>query len=72
LRKLADASSTVDPENTVANPDNLVVLPDGHVVVGEDSDLHRPNMLWVYNPEPEGENALPVRKIQLAQSVSSP
>ncbi|WP_227377433.1 DUF839 domain-containing protein [Haladaptatus halobius] len=52
LRKLADASSTVDPENTVANPDNLVVLPDGRVVVGEDNDLHRPNMLWVYDPDP--------------------
>ncbi|WP_227356659.1 PhoX family protein [Haladaptatus salinisoli] len=51
LRRLADASSTVDPENTIANPDNLVILPDGRVVIGEDSDLHRPNMLWVYDPE---------------------
>ncbi|WP_458188451.1 alkaline phosphatase PhoX [Haladaptatus sp. NG-WS-4] len=50
LRKLTDASTTVDPENTIANPDNLVVLPDGRVVVGEDSGLHEPNMLWVYDP----------------------
>ncbi|WP_458209246.1 alkaline phosphatase PhoX [Haladaptatus sp. NG-SE-30] len=50
LQKLSDASTTVDPENTIANPDNLVVLPDGRVVIGEDSDLHKPNMLWVYDP----------------------
>ncbi|MFC4553242.1 MULTISPECIES: PhoX family protein [Halorussus] len=50
MAKLTDASSTVDPENAVANPDNLVVMPDGRVIIGEDSDLHRPNMLWVYDP----------------------
>jgi secreted PhoX family phosphatase len=50
LSKLTDVSSTVDPENAIANPDNLVVLPDGRVVVGEDSGFHRPNMLWVYDP----------------------
>ena len=50
MASLTETSNTVDPENTVANPDNLVVMPDGRVVVGEDSGLHRPNMLWVYDP----------------------
>ncbi len=46
-------SSSVDPENTIANPDNLVVMPDGRVLVGEDSGLHENNMLWVYDPGEE-------------------
>lgn len=50
LSNLRDSSSSVDPENAVANPDNLVVMPDGRVIVGEDSDARRPNMLWVYDP----------------------
>lgn len=50
MASLTDTSGTVDPENAIANPDNLVVMPDGRVVVGEDSDFHRPNMLWVYDP----------------------
>jgi secreted PhoX family phosphatase len=51
MAKLAENSRSVDPENSIANPDNLVVMPDGRVIVGEDSDLHRPNMLWVYDPK---------------------
>lgn len=51
LSRLRDSSTSVDPENTIANPDNIVVMDDGRVVVGEDSDIHRPNMLWVYAPE---------------------
>jgi secreted PhoX family phosphatase len=51
LSKLTETSATVDPENAIANPDNLVVMPDGRVIVGEDSGLHRPNMLWIYAPK---------------------
>ncbi|WP_408960620.1 alkaline phosphatase PhoX [Natrinema sp. 74] len=40
----------IDPENTIANPDNLLVMRDGRVIIGEDSDLHRPNMMWILNP----------------------
>ncbi len=43
-------STSVDPEHTIANPDNIVVLPDGRVIIGEDSTIHKPNMLWVYDP----------------------
>lgn len=53
MAKLTSTSSTVDPENAIANPDNLVVLPDGRVIVGEDSDFHENNMLWVYSPAPD-------------------
>lgn len=51
MTSLVDTSTSVDPEHTIANPDNLVVMPDGRVVIGEDSDIHRPNMLWVYKPK---------------------
>lgn len=51
LASLTDQSASVDPENTVANPDNIVVLPDRRVIIGEDSSIHEPNMLWVYAPD---------------------
>lgn len=51
MTSLMDTSTSVDPEHTIANPDNLVVMPDGRVIIGEDSDIHRPNMLWVYKPK---------------------
>ena len=54
MSALGSSSSTVDPENAIANPDNLVVMPDGRVIVGEDSGIHRPNMLWVYDPKDDG------------------
>ncbi len=45
------ANSDVDPENTIANPDNIVVMSDGRVIIGEDSGLHKNNMIWVYDPD---------------------
>lgn len=51
LASLTERSTSVDPDNTIANPDNIVVLPDGRVIIGEDSTIHEPNMLWMYNPK---------------------
>lgn len=34
----------------IANPDNILVMDDGRVLIGEDSDRHRSNMLWVWTP----------------------
>ncbi len=34
---------------SIANPDNLLVLDNGDVVIGEDSNNHENNMLWVYS-----------------------
>lgn len=52
MQQLEASSTSVDPENTIANPDNLVVMPDGRVIIGEDSGIHKPDMLWVYSPGP--------------------
>ncbi len=52
MATLAESSSSVDSENTIANPDNLVVMPDGRVIIGEDSGIHAPDMLWIYTPDP--------------------
>lgn len=34
----------------IANPDNIVVMDDGRVLIGEDSERHRNNLLWVWTP----------------------
>lgn len=52
MKRLAASSSSIDSENTIANPDNLVVMPDGRVIIGEDSGIHEPDMLWMYSPGP--------------------
>ncbi len=51
MQKVKDTFSRreIDPENTIANPDNLLVMEDGRVIIGEDSGLHRPNMMWLLN-----------------------
>jgi len=36
--------------NNVATPDNLFPLADGVVLVGEDSDFHKNNNIWVVKP----------------------
>ncbi|UPW01185.1 PhoX family protein [Halorussus gelatinilyticus] len=46
----------VDPENAIANPDNLLVTGNGRVVIGEDSEFHENNMVWLYDPG-EGERS---------------
>jgi secreted PhoX family phosphatase len=52
MTALAETSESIDSENTIANPDNLVVMPDGRVIIGEDSGIHSPDMLWIYTPSP--------------------
>lgn len=44
------SDTEADPEDTIANPDNVVVMDDGRVVIGEDTGLHRNNMIWIFNP----------------------
>lgn len=43
-------SGGTDIENFVTNPDNIVIMEDDRVIVGEDSDLHENNMIWVFDP----------------------
>lgn len=38
--------------NAIAGPDNLLVMPDGRLLIGEDSEYHDTNMLWVFDPRP--------------------
>jgi len=47
-----DASAAANPcaVANIAEPDNLVVMADGRVIIGEDTDQHANNMLWVYAP----------------------
>jgi secreted PhoX family phosphatase len=55
-RELLDellGASRANPDNTIANPDNIVVMDDGRVIIGEDTVLHRNNMVWVFNPGEE-------------------
>jgi uncharacterized protein len=35
----------------LANPDNVAVLKDGRVLIGEDTELHENNMLWLFDPK---------------------
>ncbi|KTG30491.1 PhoX family protein [Haloferax profundi] len=42
-----------DDSHVLSNPDNLVVMPDGRVIVGEDSGLRQPSMLWLFDPGTE-------------------
>ena len=46
----ASLRQQVDPQNTIANPDNLLVTREGRVIIGEDSELHENNMVWLYDP----------------------
>ncbi|NHN59927.1 MULTISPECIES: alkaline phosphatase PhoX [Halorussus] len=46
----APMQGQVDPENAVANPDNLLVTSDDRVIIGEDSEFHENNMIWLYDP----------------------
>ena len=34
--------------NNLAGPDNLVVLDDGRVLIGEDTNKHESNMVWLW------------------------
>ena len=34
--------------NNLAGPDNILVLDDGRVLVGEDTDKHESNMVWLW------------------------
>jgi hypothetical protein len=47
-----EASAAANPcaVTNIAEPDNLVVMADGRVIIGEDTDQHANNMLWVYAP----------------------
>lgn len=36
--------------NNVCSPDNLFPLADGVVLIGEDSDWHKNNNVWVVKP----------------------
>ena len=36
--------------NAIANPDGLYVDPKGRVWIGEDTDNHENNMLWMFDP----------------------
>ncbi len=39
------------PTDSIANPDNLLVLNDGRILIGEDTNKHENNMLWIFNPK---------------------
>ena len=39
--------------NNLAGPDNLAVLDDGRVLIGEDTNKHQNNMVWLWNPSVE-------------------
>ena len=41
--------------NNLAGPDNLVVLDDGRLLIGEDTDKHENNMVWLWQPIVETE-----------------
>ena len=43
--------------NNLAGPDNLVVLDDGRVLIGEDTNKHESNMVWLW-----GEKTQPVER----------
>jgi len=34
----------------MAGPDNLVVLDGGQLLIGEDTDKHENNMVWLWQP----------------------
>jgi hypothetical protein len=36
--------------NNMAGPDNLVVLDGGQLLIGEDTDKHENNMVWLWQP----------------------
>jgi secreted PhoX family phosphatase len=36
--------------NSMAGPDNLVVLDGGQLLIGEDTDKHENNMVWLWQP----------------------
>ena len=47
-----DAGANACPLDSIANPDNLIVRADGSVVIGEDSDRHENNALWIWRRAP--------------------
>lgn len=46
----APMQGQVDPQNAIANPDNLLVTRDDRVIIGEDSEFHENDMIWLYDP----------------------
>ena len=49
--KRLDMGNQCSAEN-IANPDNLLVLDNGNLIIGEDSNKHANNMVWLYR-QPE-------------------
>jgi PGF-CTERM protein len=60
--------------NNLAGPDNLLVLDDGRLLIGEDTNKHESNMVWLWGEksEPlEAAGSITVNSIQLRNSSSS-
>ena len=60
--------------NNLAGPDNLLVLDDGRLLIGEDTNKHESNMVWLWGEKSEPLEAagnITVNSIQLRNSSSS-
>jgi PGF-CTERM protein len=60
--------------NNLAGPDNLLVLDDGRLLIGEDTNKHESNMVWLWGEKSkplEAAGSITVNSIQLRNSSSS-
>lgn len=60
--------------NNLAGPDNLLVLDDGRLLIGEDTNKHESNMVWLWGEKSEPLEAagnITVNSVQLRNTPSS-
>jgi hypothetical protein len=58
--------------NNLAGPDNLLVLDDGRVLVGEDTNKHENNMVWLWEDLSEPFKPMGTISVEYVNLITTP